>query len=145
MKGKATWERGWKGLWGRRLQKRLERWSLSWCSVNVFYCICSYTWYITNLYVDVGKLPNHLKLYVLYLFTLYQFLLYFIIQAVSNELRFIMLQYLIRFHYYLKKLFLQFWWLEETTSTSAKQLILFLFKGILPISFSFLKELPIIR
>ena len=107
MKGKATWEGGWKGLWGRRLQKRLERGSLSWYAANVFYCICSYTWYITNLYMDIEKLLNHLKLCMLYLFTLDQFLLYFIIQAVSNGLKFIMLQYLIRFHYYLKKLFLQ--------------------------------------
>ena len=32
-----------KGVRSKSLQKRLERGSLSWCSVNVFYCICSYT------------------------------------------------------------------------------------------------------
>jgi hypothetical protein len=42
--------------------------------------------------VDVGKLPNHLKLCGLYLLALDQFLLYFIIQTVSNGLKFMMLQ-----------------------------------------------------
>ena len=87
---------------GGRLQKRLERGILSQCSINVFYCIYSYIWYITNLYVDVGKLSNHLQLCVFYLFTLDQFLFYVIIQTVSNELRFIMLSCLMRFHYYMK-------------------------------------------
>ncbi len=72
--GKATWKKV------ERLQKRLKRGNLSGCLVNVFYYIYSYIWYITDLDVDVGKLPNHLKLCVLYLSTLDQFLLYFIIQ-----------------------------------------------------------------
>jgi hypothetical protein len=62
--------------------------------------VCTYQVYITNLYVDVGKLSNHLKLCVLYLFALDQFLLYFIIQTVSNGLRFMMLQSLMRLDYY---------------------------------------------
>ena len=35
--------------------------SLSRAPDKVFHCICSYTRYIKNLYVNVGKLPNHLK------------------------------------------------------------------------------------
>ena len=50
------------------------------CSRKELYCICSYTSYITNLYVDVGKLPNHLKICVLYLYALDQFWLCFIIK-----------------------------------------------------------------
>ena len=76
------------------------------CSDKGFYCICSYTWYITNLYVDVGKLPNHLKLCGLYLFALDQLLLYFIIQTVSNGLRFMILQSFFAVLLLLQKLFL---------------------------------------
>ena len=56
-----------------------ERYFLG-CSVIVFYYIYSYISYITNLDVDVGKLSNHLKLCMLYLFSSDQFLFYFIIQ-----------------------------------------------------------------
>jgi hypothetical protein len=65
------------------------------CSEKGFNCICSYTRYITNLYMDVGKLPNYLKLCGLYLLVLDQFLLYFIIQTVSNGLRFIVAKVLL--------------------------------------------------
>ena len=42
---------------------RKETWErdLSWCSDKGFYHICTYTSYITNLYVNISKLPNHLK------------------------------------------------------------------------------------
>ena len=40
----------------KAVEETWVRGSLSWCSVNVFYCICYYIWYITNLYVNVGKL-----------------------------------------------------------------------------------------
>ena len=52
--------------------------------------------------MNVSKLPNHLKLCVLLLFTLDQLLLYIFIRIVSNRLRFIMLKYLMRFLSYPK-------------------------------------------
>ena len=67
--------------------KETEEGYLSGCSVNVLYYIYSYISYITNLDVDVGKLPNHLKSYVLYLFSSDQFLFYFIIQQSTENLR----------------------------------------------------------
>ena len=71
---KMAWKTGGKAENQKRdLRERSLR-----CSEQRIYYICSYTSYITNIYVDVGKLPNHLKLLVLYLFTLYQFLLCFI-------------------------------------------------------------------
>ena len=48
--------------------------------------------------MDVGKLQNHLKICVLYLFALDQFLLCFIIQTISNGLRFIMARFYLRFY-----------------------------------------------
>ena len=72
----------------KKTEKRAERQKykketgegyLSGCSVIVFYYIYSYISYITNLDVNVGKLPNHLKSCVLYLFSSDQFLVYFII------------------------------------------------------------------
>ena len=86
-------EKGWKTIketWEKGLSGALD---------NGLYCICSYTSYITNLYVDVGKLPNHLKICVLYLFALDQFLLCFIIQTVSNGLRFIVAKVLLLLHF----------------------------------------------
>ena len=82
--------------------KKDMRESLTWCSIIMFYYICSYIWYIVNLYVDVGKLPNHLKFRVLLLFILDKFLLYIFIRTVSNGLRFIMLKCLMRFLSYPK-------------------------------------------
>ena len=63
---------------GRNVGKRLGEY-FSGCSVIVCYYIYSNISYITNLDVDVGKLPNHLKSCVLYLFSSDQFLVYFII------------------------------------------------------------------
>ena len=105
-KGKATWRKSWKRA--TRLKTTKETWERGslMCSDKGFYCICSYTWYITNLYVDVSKLPNHLKLCGLYLFALDQFLLYFIIQTVSNRLRLMMLQSFFAVLLLLQKLFL---------------------------------------
>ena len=71
-------------------QKRdLREGSLMFSKKGLYY-ICSHTNYITNLYVDIGRLPNHLKLWVLYLFALNQFLYCFIIQSVLNGPRIIM-------------------------------------------------------
>jgi hypothetical protein len=56
--------------------------------------------YITDLDVNVDKLPNHLKLCVLYSTRFYH-------RTVVNELRFIILQSLLRFQYYPKKSHLQ--------------------------------------
>ena len=58
--------------------------------------------------LTVGKLLNHLKLCGLYLLALDQFLLYFIIQTVSNGLRFMMLQSFFAVLLLLQKLFLHF-------------------------------------
>ena len=71
----------------KKTEKRVERQKygketgeyLSGYSVIVCYYIYSNISYITNLNVDVGKLPNHLKSCVLYFFSLDQFLVYFII------------------------------------------------------------------
>ena len=81
-KEKATWKmmqkRRKRGQRGRNMGKRLGEY-FSGCSVIVCYYIYSNISYITNLDVDVGKLPNHLKSGVLYFFSLDQFLVYFII------------------------------------------------------------------
>ena len=77
-----------KGRKGEKTTKETWERGLSGAPDKIFHCICNYTRYITNLYVDVGKLPNHLKICVLYLFVLDQFLLCFINQLVFNGLRF---------------------------------------------------------
>ena len=90
----------WHGKQEARLknQKRDLRERSLMCSRKGLYCICSYISYITNIYVDVGKLPNHLKLLVLYLYALNQLLFCFIIQSVSNGLRIIMAKVYLRFY-----------------------------------------------
>jgi hypothetical protein len=82
----------------KKNQKRDMRERSLMCSRKGLYCICSYTSYITNIYVDVGKLPNHLKLLVLYLCALNQLLFCFIIQSVSNGLRIIMAKVYLQFY-----------------------------------------------
>ncbi len=65
--------------------------------------------------MDVGKLPNHLKISVLYLYALDQFLLCFIIQLVPNGPRIIMAKVLFAVLYLSYFKFLQLWsnpWLK---------------------------------
>ena len=85
----------------QKIGKETGEGNLSGCSVNVFHYIYSYIWYIMDLDVDIGKLPNHLKLCVLYLALFYH-------PTVSNGLRFIVLWGLMRFHYNVKKSHLQY-------------------------------------
>ena len=94
MMAKMAWKTGGKAENQKRdLRERSLR-----CSEQRIYYICSYTSYITNIYVDVGKLPNYLKLLVLYLYALNQLLFCFIIQSVSNGLRIIMTKVYLRFY-----------------------------------------------
>jgi hypothetical protein len=79
-------------------EKRLEK-KVSQVLRTKDYHFCSYTSYITNIYVDIRKLPNHLKLSVLYLCALNQLLFCFINQSVSNGLRVIMANVYLRFYY----------------------------------------------
>ena len=75
----------------KKTEKRAEIWErdcgkyFSGGSVIVCYDIYNNISYIINLDVDVGKLPNHLKSYVLYLFSSDQFSVYFIILQSSTD------------------------------------------------------------
>ena len=57
-----------KSVWIERQKfgKKTREGYHSGCSNYVFYYIYNYIRYIMDLDVDVGKLPNHLKLYVMY-------------------------------------------------------------------------------
>ena len=60
-------------MWREKQRKKgdieIEIWKKDWrgVSLRVFgLCIYNYIWYIMDLDVDVGKLPNHLKLCAMY-------------------------------------------------------------------------------
>jgi hypothetical protein len=57
----------------------------------LYHCICYHKEYITILYVNVDKLLNHLKYCLTASIYFDWFLLYFMIQTISNGLKFIML------------------------------------------------------